>query len=364
MERLEEHVERLLRGRPLHSLAVADACTTQRAQKLVGHNMSFGNPEQLGPLELQKALALMRLHKDEDEVEEMALAAEVTHEALLEAMRHTRPGLFEYELYARVLASFTRHACTEAYATILSARGEVLHNPAHTGLLQAGDLLLVDAGAERPSGYAADVTRTWPVSGKFSPEAKAIYEVVLCANQRCIEAVRPGMRFKSLQHLASQTLAEGLVGAGLMKGKVEDILSAGALSVFFPHGIGHPLGLDTHDLGAFGSIARLLAKQPEEALPGHPPLRMDVEIKEGMVFTVEPGVYFVPQRIYSAEFRNTFGAFICFEEAERYLQMNGGRGFGGIRIEDNVLCTQAQARGLTQNIPKQPAQLEALVGAA
>jgi Xaa-Pro aminopeptidase len=366
VERLEEHMERLRAKRPLHSLAVADERTTQRAQKLTGRELSFFNPEQLGPLEVRKALARMRLHKDEDEVEEICRAAHTTCEAQLEAMRHTHPGVLEQELYARLLAVFTRHACTEAYSTILSARGEVLHNPLHCGRLQEGDLLLVDAGAERLGGYAADITRTWPVSGKFSAKARAIYEVVLSANQRCIEAALPGVKFQSLHRLALEVLAEGLLEVGLLKGSVEGIVSAGALSVFFPHGVGHLLGLDVHDLETFGSIGSLLSEagQAAEVSAGKPPLRTDIELKEGMVFTVEPGVYFTPSRIYSVEFREAFSEFIHFEEAERYVEANGGRGFGGIRIEDNVLCAKPQAVVLTSTLPKQLEEVEALIGTA
>ncbi|MCL2011951.1 MAG: Xaa-Pro aminopeptidase [Cystobacterineae bacterium] len=364
VERLEEHIGHLRRGRPLHFLAVADERTTQRAQKLIGQEMSFFKAGQLGPPELLRALGSMRLCKEEDEVEEIGRAAHITHEAQLAAMLYTRPGIFEYEVYAHLLAAFTRHACQEAYSTILSVRGEVLHNTLRSNRLKEGDLLLVDAGAERPSGYAADITRTWPVSGKFSATAKAIYKVVLAANQRCLEAVRPGVGFAALQHLASQILAEGLLELGLLKGRIEDILTVGALGVFFPHGIGHPLGLDVHDLGNFGDILSEPSSPSAETSSGQPLLRMNVEFKEGMVCTVEPGVYFIPQRIRSVEFQNTFGEFIDFEEAERYLEMNGGRGFGGIRIEDNVLCTQTQPIVLSSMIPKQIAEIEALVGTA
>jgi len=325
--------------------------------------MSFGKPGRRGPPALLRALANMRLCKEADEIEEISSAVRITQEAHLAAMRHTRPGLFEYEVYAHLLAVFARHACQEAYSTILSVRGEVLHNPHRGNRLEGGELLLVDAGAEGPHGYAADLTRTWPVSGKFSAEAKAIYEVVLLANQRCIEAVRPGIRFRALQRLASQVLAEGLAGVGLLRGRTEDILASGALSVFFPHGIGHLLGLDVHDLEGFEEALSEASPGPAEGM-APPPLRMDITLKEGMVFTLEPGIYLIPSRIGSAELQKSFGEFVNFEEAGRYVQMNGGRGFGGIRIEDNVLCTPTHAEVLTAAMPKQPAEIEALVGAA
>jgi len=366
VEGLEEYIGRLGGGRPLLSLAVADERSTQRAQKLTGLELSFGKPGQLGPHELLRALALMRLCKGPEEIEAIGYAAQVTYEAHLQAMRHTRPGLWEYEIYAHLLATFAKHHCQEAYATLTSIRGEVLHNPHKTNRMQEGDLLLVDAGAEGPSGYGADVTRTLPVGGKFGAQAKAIYEVVLSANQRCIEAICPGIRFHHLQQVASKTLAEGLLGVGLLKGPLEDILASGALSVFFPHGIGHLLGLDVHDLGGFEAV--LVEPPPPPApqakTPGQPQLRMDVVLKEGMVFTVEPGIYFIPSRIYSPEFRKAFSEFVNFEAAEHYVQMAGGRGFGGIRIEDNVVCTATQAHTLTSKIPKQLEEVEALVGTA
>jgi len=364
-ERLEEEVERLKAGRPLDCLAVADERATRLGQKLTGRELSFFNPAQLGPPEVLRALARMRLCKDAQELEEVRLAARITCKAQLAAMRHTRPGLREQALYARLLATFTRHGCAEAFATILSVRGEVLHNPVRTGRMQAGDLLLVDAGAERPSGYAADITRTWPVSGKFSPKAQAIYEAVLKANQRCIEAAAPGVRFRHLQRIASEVLAEGLAEAGLLRGRTQDIVSAGALSVFFPHSIGHLLGLEVHDMGAWGNLGPLLSEaMPEgaEAAGEEPKPRADLALEEGMLFTVEPGVYFIPSRIRCAQFQKSFGEFVNFEEAERYIEMNGGRGFGGIRIEDNVLCTQGRAEVLTSGLPKQLKEVEALVG--
>jgi len=366
-ERLEEEVERLKAGRPLSSLAVADERATRLAQTLTGlESLSF-KQGQLGPPEVLKALALMRLYKDADELEEVRRAIDITCQAQLGVMQHTRPGTSVQELYVRLIATFARHSCTEAFATILTARGEILHNPTLSGCLQEEALLLLDAGAERPSGYCADITRTWPVSGKFSAQAKTIYEAVLEANRRCMEAVRPGVWFKTLQRIASEAMVEGLREAGLLRGSAENILEAGALSVFFPHGIGHLLGLEVHDMAAFGNLGSLLSESAptqEKALGEQPKPRADLALKEGMLFTVEPGLYFIPSRIHFAEYRNTYGEFVNFEEAERYLQMHGGRGFGGIRIEDNVLCTQAGAEVLTAGLPKQLEEVEALIGTA
>jgi Xaa-Pro aminopeptidase len=251
-----------------------------------------------------------------------------------------------------------------AYGTILSVRGEVLHNHAHGNELRDGDLLLLDAGAERASGYCADVTRTWPVSGTFGPEARDVYDIVLAAEATAIAAVRPGVRFRDLHLGAARVIADGLVQLGLMRGDPDGLVESGAHALFFPHGLGHLLGLDVHDLEAFGDAIAYAPGRTRSKQFGTAYLRLDLDLAQGMCVTIEPGVYFVPAILHDADFRGRFAEQVDFARAERFLALNGGRGFGGIRIEDDVLCTADGHEVLTRDIPKERSAVAALVGRA
>lgn len=361
VEQLEDHVRRLAKGRTVHALAVADPKWTARAAALTGRDLRFDDAALIGSPVLVDAIARLRLRKDAGELAEIERAAEVTAAAHLAAIRHTRVGVTEQELAGQVEGTFARAGCVPAYQTILSARSEVLHNHGHEGVVQAGDLLLLDGGAEVASGYCADVTRCWPASGAFSPEAREVYELVLRAQLAAIAAVKPGLRFRDLHLRCARVLAEGLRAMGLLRGSPDALVEAGAHALFFPHGLGHQLGLDVHDLEAFGD--RVLYPQRQRSTQfGTAYLRMDMDLDEGMTFTVEPGVYFVPAILRAPTFRAQFAAMVDFDAAERFLALNGGRGLGGVRIEDDVVVTRDGCHVLTGAIPKARAEIEALVG--
>jgi Xaa-Pro aminopeptidase len=238
----------------------------------------------------------------------------------------------------------------------------VLHNHAHGNVLRDGDLLLVDAGAELPSGWGADVTRTWPAAGTFTAEQRAVYEIVLRAQRAATDAVRPGVRWSAVHRRAAETITEGLVDLRLLRGRVDDLVQRGAHGVFFPHGVGHFLGLDTHDLRVFGD--RILYPDAERSTQfGTDMLRMNRVLEPGTVVTVEPGVYFVPAILGRAELRERFADAVDFERAASFTNANGGRGFGGVRIEDDVLVTGTGQESLTPGIPADPGEVEAAVGA-
>lgn len=361
---LEAHVAALAKGRQVDSIPVPDWKATDRARKLTGEDLDFDDPARSGRARVVQAIAALRLRKDALELGLMRRTAAITREAHLLAMRHSRPGVAEQLLAGQVEGTFARHGCAPAYGTILSVRGEVLHNHAHGNTLAAGDIVLLDAGAEDESGYCSDVTRCWPVGGPFTPEGRDVYELVLKAEQAAIAAVRPGVRFRDLHLQASRLIAEGLVAMGLLKGSVDGLVEAGAHALFFPHGLGHQLGLDVHDLETFGDQVLYAGGRTRSAQFGLAYLRMDLDLEAGMTFTIEPGLYFVPAILRAADFREKFKAQVNFERAERFLAMNGGRGFGGIRIEDNVLCTERGAEVITAAIPRERAELEALVGTA
>lgn len=361
VESLEAHVERLAKGRQLDAVAVADFKATQRARALTGQELRFDEASQVGAPEVLDAIAALRLRKDPDELAEMRKTAVVTHEAHLAAMKASRPGATEELLAGLVEGAFARAGCVQAYGTILSVRGEVLHNHSHANTLAAGDVVLLDAGAENETGYCSDVTRCWPVGGAFSPEGRDVYDLVLAAEEHAISQVKPGLRYRDLHLSASRVLAQGLVGLGLLSGSVDGLVEAGAHAVFFPHGLGHQIGLDVHDLEAFGDRVHYRGRTRSTQF-GLSYLRMDLDLAEGMVFSIEPGLYFVPAILRSPEFRERFKGQVHFERAERFLAMNGGRGFGGIRIEDDVVCTATGAEVLTAAIPRRREAIEALAG--
>lgn len=362
LARLEEQVSAMARGRQVLSVGVMDERTTRRARTITGLPLDPFDPAAVAPPELVDALAALRLRKDTPEVAEIRNAADITREAFARAMRGTRPGVREQELAGDVDGWYARHGCSIGYTTILSVRGEVLHNHAHDHTLRDGDLVLLDSGAELPSGYGADVTRAWPANGRFEPDQLRVYETVLRAQLAAIELVRPGARWRDVHLRAAEVITEGLAELGLLRGSPSMLLERGAHALFFPHGVGHFLGLDTHDLRIFGDRVLYPGERKRSEQFGLDALRMDRDLEPGMVVTVEPGVYFVPAILHRREFRESFADAVDFEHAEEYLQRRDGRGFGGVRIEDDVLVTPDGHEILTPAIPKRPDEVEADVG--
>lgn len=361
---LAKAVARKVGRRRVRSVAVADPRATAEAAAITGERLDFHDPGRTGDPDLLRAIARLRLHRTDEELAEMRLAANVTQQAHVLAMAKTRPGLREQELVGHVEGTFARHGCVPAYNTILSVRGEVLHNHAHDQLMLANDLLLLDAGAERPSGYCADVTRTWPVDGRFAPEARDVYDVVLAAERAAIAAVRPGARYRDVHLLAARVLADGLVQLRLLRGDPDELVADGAHALFFPHGVGHLLGLDVHDMETFGDLIAYGPGRKRSEQFGTAYLRLDLDLEPGMCCTIEPGIYFVPAILHDPGFRRRFKGQVDFARAERYLTMHSRRGFGGIRIEDDVACTDSGHEVLTAGVPKERLALEALVGSA
>jgi Xaa-Pro aminopeptidase/Xaa-Pro dipeptidase len=359
---LKQFVAKKCGKRKVHALPIADARATAEALAITGEKLDFYDSARIADEDLLFAIAKLRNHRAPEELAEMRRAAAITREAHTVAMARTRPGIYEQELVGHVEGTFARNGCVPAYNTILSVRGEVLHNTTHANLLHDTDLVLLDAGAEMASGYCADVTRTWPVNGHFSPEARDVYDVVLAAEKAAIAAVKPGARYRDLHLLACRVLADGLVQMGLMKGDADSLVESGAHAMFFPHGTGHLLGLDVHDMEAFGDrIAYGPGRQRSEQF-GTAYLRLDLDLEPGMCFTIEPGVYFVPAILRDPAFKKQFKGQIDFARTEHFLTMNSLRGFGGIRIEDDVLCTESGADVLTAAVPKERVAVEALVG--
>jgi Xaa-Pro aminopeptidase len=272
--------------RRVHTVAVPDPRATAEAIAITGEDLDFHDARMIAEPELLLAIARLRNHRSADEIVEMRHAAAVTREAHTVAMARTRPGIYEQELVGHVEGTFARHGCVPAYNTILSVRGEVLHNHAHANLLKETDLVLLDAGAERKSGYCADVTRTWPANGHFSPEAREVYDIVLAAEKAAIAAVQPGARYRDIHMLAAHVLTDGLVQMGLMRGNSSSLVESGAHAMFFPHGVGHLLGLDVHDMEAFGDLVAYGPGRKRSDQFGTAYLRLDLDLEACMCFTI------------------------------------------------------------------------------
>jgi Xaa-Pro aminopeptidase len=234
--------------------------------------------------------------------------------------------------------------------------GEILHNHAYKNQLKDGDLLLLDGGAESPFGYATDVTRTWPVSGRFSSKQQRAYEAVLKSQEQAIDMVRPGVRYRDIHMAASLSLSEFLVDEKLLLGNPKDLVIQGAHALFFPHGIGHLLGLDVHDMENFGDKAAYTKGRHRSPQFGTGYLRMDMDLEPNMVVTIEPGFYICPAIFADATLYSTFKNVVNWDVLENW------KGFGGIRIEDDIRCTTEDPENITAMIPKQIDEITSLVG--
>lgn len=311
-----------------------------------------------GPADERVAAAIiaLRLCHDEAAVRELRRAAQVTAQAHLLGMGATRPGVRESVVRAAMEAPILAADFTTAYASIVTVRGEVLHNHDRRGACRAGDLLLADVGAETDTGWAGDVTRTWPVSGRFGGAQRAIYDIVLAAQAEAIAAVRPGVRYRDVHLRASAVIARGLVDEGLLRGDPDGLVERGAHALFFPHGVGHLLGLDVHDMEDLGDRAGYAPGRTRSGQFGLCYLRLDRDLQEGMAVTIEPGIYFVPSILQSERLCAPFEADLDRGRLSRFADVRG------IRIEDDVLVTATGAEVLTAAIPKEPAAVEAAVG--
>jgi Xaa-Pro aminopeptidase len=231
----------------------------------------------------------------------------------------------------------------------------VLHNEHYYNPVRHGDLLLADVGAETALGWASDVTRTWPVSGWFSPSQRQIYEVVLAAHDACIAQIRPGVEFKDIHMTAATVLTQGLVNIGILKGDVEELVEMDAHALFFPHGVGHLMGLDVHDMEDLGDLAGYELGRTRSDRFGLNFLRLDRPLQAGMVVTIEPGFYQVPAILNYPDRRAKYQDVVNWERLEQFADVRG------IRIEDDVLVTESGCEVLTAALPTDPSTIEHLV---
>ena len=304
---------------------------------------------------LAEAVIELRLQHDEAAIAQLRFAALVTEQAHRAGMGVTRPGLREAAVRAAMEAPIVSAGCVCAYNSIVTVHGEVLHNERHDGLVTATDLLLADVGAETPEGWAGDVTRTWPARGEFSSTQRALYEVVLASQRAAIAAVRPGVRYLDVHRAAGLEMLRGLLDLGIFRGDLADLYARGAAALFFPHGIGHLLGLDVHDMEDLGDRAGYAPGRVRSTQMGDRYLRLDRDLLPGMVVTIEPGFYQIPVLLANAE---EVGGLESALDRSRLAEFADVR---GIRIEDDVLVTEQGSEILTSTIPKTIDEVEAAV---
>ncbi|MDP4191020.1 MAG: M24B family metallopeptidase, partial [Bacteroidota bacterium] len=307
-------------------------------------------------VDLIKAVAAQRSVKSEEEIAEIEKALDISYVMVTEAMKSVREGKYEREIAGMAEGIALSMGSGLSFPTIFSVHGEILHNHSYDNIMKNGQLIVFDSGAESILHYASDITRTIPVSGKFTQRQREVYEIVLKANVECAKAVRPGIMHKEVHMKAAQIITDGLKTLGLLKGNTEDIIASGAHALFFPHGLGHLLGLDVHDLENLGEIYTGYDETIERSKQfGLSALRYGKMLKPGLVLTDEPGVYFIPALISKWESENKCREFIDYEKAKSYI------GFGGIRVEDDVLVTETGGRILGKPIPKTVEEIESLM---
>jgi len=303
--------------------------------------------------ELIRGVVKLRMKKDILEIQEMENMVDIAWLMHTTAMRMAMPGTIEQEIAGAIEGIALSQACGVSFPVILTINGQTLHNHYHGNMLAPGRMLVVDAGCESDYHYASDITRTIPVGGEFSSRQEMIYSIVLAANMAAIKAVKPGIPFRDIHMLAAQEIAKGLTDAGIMKGDPAEAVHHGAHTMFFPHGLGHPIGLDVHDLEGLGEnfvgYDTEIHRSKEFGLGF---LRFGRRLQENFVMTIEPGIYFIPELIDIWKAEKKHADFINYQEVEKF------RNFGGIRIEDNVMVTAKGHRVLGKPIPKTIAEIE------
>ena len=283
---------------------------------------------------LVQAVINQRNIKEDREIQEMSLAVNHSYDMHNAVMKAAKSGMYESDLVGIASAVAHHHQVPFSYPAILTKRGEVLHNHDHSGLLNDGDMVLYDGGCESRSGYAGDITRTFPIGGKWQPLQKDLYDIVHDAYNQSVKALRPGTLFKDIHLLACKALVSGLKEIGFMKGDSDDAVANGAHTMFFQCGLGHLIGLDVHDMENLGEeyvgYSQEIEKSKEFGLKS---LRLGRRLQTGYTVTVEPGIYIIPALIELRKSQGMYSDFINYNFLERHAS------FGGIRLEDNFLIT-------------------------
>ncbi|NQU35905.1 MAG: aminopeptidase P family protein [Bacteroidetes bacterium] len=341
-------------GRQIHYLPPYRGETVIELSALLGLYNADIKPG--ASVELIKGVVALKEIKSDKEVAEIEKAVDIAYEMHTTSMRMAMPGRVEQEIAGTIEGISLALGGPVSFPIILSQDGQTLHNHHHDKVLKVGRMMVTDAGAETQENYTSDITRTVPVGGKFNDRQAEIYQIVLDANMAAIEAIKPGLKYREVHFLAARTIIEGLKKAGLMKGDTDAALKAEAHTLFMPHGLGHMMGMDVHDMEGLGENYVGYDENTTRATTfGTAYLRLGKELKTGFVLTVEPGIYFIPDLIDQFRNEGKFMDFVNYDKVETY------KDFGGIRIEDDILVTDDGYRVLGKPIPKTIAEVEAVM---
>lgn len=305
-------------------------------------------------VEFIRGVVDMRNHKTPEEIAEIEKACDVTADMHIAATEAIRPGMHEYEIAALIEYIAGKNNCPLSFPTICTVHGETLHNHYHGNVIKPGDMVLIDAGAERPSGYAGDMSSTICAGKTFTPRQKSIYDIQVASHLAAVEMLRPGVPFLNVYERAAEVICAGMKDLGILKGDPKDAVAAGAHAMFFQCGLGHMMGLDVHDMENLGEVYVGYDGKPKSTQFGRKSLRLARPLEEGFVLTIEPGVYFIPELIDLWHGQGLFTDFINYDE------LNKWRDFGGIRNEEDYLITADGARRLGKKIPLTTEEVEAL----
>lgn len=337
-DKLKEFIGKAIsQRRPIHFLPPYRYDNMLLLEDLTGIRASM--TKQHASVELIKAVVALRSVKEACEIAEIDKACNIGYEMHTAAMRLCKPGVSEQYIAGILDGIASSYGNMVSFATILTQNGQTLHNHDHSHLLEAGRLMLTDAGAESVTNYCSDHTRTIPVGGKFTSRQRDVYSIVLDCHDKALELARPGVTYKSVHLEVCKVLAQGLKDLGLMKGDVNEAVEAGAHALFMPHGLGHMMGIDVHDMEDLGQC---YVGYDDEIRPsgqfGLASLRMGRRLQEGFVITDEPGCYFIPALIDKWKAENMHKDFLNYEAIEKF------KDFGGIRLEDDILIIPGGSR--------------------
>jgi Xaa-Pro aminopeptidase len=327
----------IAQGRRIHFTPQYRADNLIFLEDLTGIRAAVAN--QHASVELIKAIVSLRSVKEACEIEQIDLACNVGYEMHTTAMRLCKPGVHEHFIAGAIEGIAASYGRMVSFPSILTVHGETLHNHVQVNTLQKGRFMVTDAGCELMNGYCSDHTRSVPVGGKFEGRQKDIYNIVLRCHDRALEIARPGVTYLSVHQEVCRTLVQGLKDLGLMKGNVEEAVAAGAHALFLPHGLGHMMGLDVHDMEDLG---QQYVGYDDEIRPstqfGLASLRMGRRLQEGFVITDEPGCYFIPALIDQWRAEGLHKDFLNYDVIDTF------KDFGGIRLEDDILITPEGSR--------------------
>jgi Xaa-Pro aminopeptidase len=305
-------------------------------------------------VDLVKVVVSQREIKTEEEIAQINQAVDITVDMHVAAMKFARPGMTEAQVTAEIMKIAIAAGGNISFPIIATINGQTLHNHYHGNTIKEGDLFLIDAGYENEMMYAGDLSSTIPVGKKFSPEQREIYRLTFDAHRAAVNSLGVGIPFRNAHIAACKTIFDGLKTMGFTKGNTDDAVEAGAHALFFPCGTGHMMGLDVHDMEDLGEVWVGHDGQPKSTQFGLKSLRLAKPLRPGHVFTIEPGIYFIPELIDLWRSQNKFNDFIVWDKVNEY------RNFGGIRNEEDYMMTESGAKLLGKQKPMTIDEIESI----